>query len=125
MSRGVKLRPRAAARLKNATTLGFASRKAEPGDWLIYVDNSVEGQPREHFARMIGVIERADRTGGLDDCKGLLCVASLSQNGCFFYERWIHPDSVIECRSMEKVREGMDKFLNMKPAELFAWIRRE
>ena len=74
---------------RNATLLGFATRKIKAGTFFVYND---AGQLRA--ARSLGRIASCDSDG--DDCTGFVLAMVLHASAGFAFERWVNPDDITE-----------------------------
>lgn len=75
---------------RNASLIGYSTRTARVGSFLIYADGAKRGgSDRPQMARMLGRVHADGRTY-------ILAMVLSSTCGSAF-ERWIAPDDVLEC----------------------------
>ncbi len=76
---------------KNSRMVGFSTTRVKSGMWLTF--NNAGETCNVGNGLVIGRIKSIN--DNLEDCKGWLVVAALSQDATFFMERWIDPNWVL------------------------------
>lgn len=82
---------------KNASTIGYSSRNARPGDFVVWQTND---NPR-CYGRVAGRIEQSPNDG-LEDVTGWVVVLALGDRMSQLYFRFVNPDDIIECFKLNK-----------------------
>lgn len=91
----------------NATTMGYATRKAKFGSWVTIEETNTDGSKGESYGRVYGVITDCDNDGV--NCVGNLAVLTVGSNHRHCFPRWIDPSDIIECH-------------DEPPVKLMAWM---
>ena len=84
---------------KNSSMAGFSTTQVKSGMWLTF--NNAGETCNVGNGLVIGRIKKIE-PDGLENCKGWLVVAALSQDATFFMERWVSPDRVLSAHPRPK-----------------------
>lgn len=102
--------------LPNAVPIGHDKYYASPGDLILYKEYYEGGMYGLRLARVIGRIKECDNQG--EDCKGYILVSAIDETLNFSYERWIKPEDVSRCVSVERAKEFISFFLSADVNEI-------